>query len=57
MFQSEIWKGECSNIITGVEWFLGNDRKQTSSRGNSPRSAVELLLETVFSTVVRAEKL
>jgi hypothetical protein len=40
-----------------VELFLGNDRKQSGSRGNSPRATIEVTLETVFSTVVRAERL
>jgi hypothetical protein len=39
------------------EPFLGNDRTQTSSRGNSQHATVEVLLEMMFSTVVRAEGL
>jgi hypothetical protein len=35
-----------------VEPFLGNGPKQRVSRGNSPHSTLEILLETVFSTSV-----
>jgi hypothetical protein len=39
-------------MMQRVEPFLGNDRRQTGQH-----ATVELLLETVFSTVVRAGRL
>jgi hypothetical protein len=44
-------------ILLRVDPFLGNDRKQPGSRGNSPRAIIEILLETGFHTVARAEGL
>jgi hypothetical protein len=39
-----------------IDPFLGNDRKQRGSRGNSTRATIELLLEKGFSTIVRANR-
>jgi hypothetical protein len=47
----------CVIVLQRVEPLLGNGRKQTGSPGNSTRATIKVLLETGFSTVVRAEGL
>jgi hypothetical protein len=54
---SELRQQGSTIVLQRVEPFLGNDRKPTGSRGNSERATVEVLLKTVFYTVVRAEEL
>jgi hypothetical protein len=54
---SYLRKNVIIKILWCVEPFLGNDRKQTGSSGNTPLATMEVLLETVFYTLVRAEEL
>jgi hypothetical protein len=47
----------CQRTAQKQHSFIGSDRKQTGTSGNSLRATLQVLLETGFSTVVRAEGL